>query len=165
MHFSFSSPTTTDDDRRIVEHLQPLSKIDDLEAYTGKMFEAKSDLTGFSAKQILLLDFKTFDFGDEHWAVGTGETCNPQRMLERKDEFLKEMNEEKKAHNLHGFLFCIVDILKQKNLTLIPGESEDKVIREAFHVDVKDGIADLAANVSRKKQIIPTLEAYFNGKH
>jgi manganese-dependent inorganic pyrophosphatase len=128
------------------------------------LFEAKSDLTGFSTQKILLLDYKTFDFKDEHWGIGTGETCNVDKMLERKDEFLKEMNEEKKKSNLNGILFSIVDIVKQKNLTLIPGENEEKVVREAFKTDVKDGIADLDSRISRKKQIIPALEAYFNSK-
>jgi len=160
----FRSPTTTDDDKKIVEYLHPLAKIDDLEAYVGKMFEAKSDLTGISTKRILLVDYKTFHFNNEHWGVGTGETTNVDKMLEKKDELIKEMNEEKKRSNLQGILFLIVDILKQKNLTLIPGENEEKVVREAFKVDVKDGIADLDSRISRKKQIIPPLEAYFNSK-
>jgi manganese-dependent inorganic pyrophosphatase len=156
------SPTTTDDDRKAVEHLHPFAKIDDLDSYASKMFEAKSDLTGFSPQQILLLDFKKFHFKDQLWGVGTGETCNVDKMLERKDELLKAMDEEKKKDKFHGILFSIVDILKQKNLTLIPGETEEKVVREAFKVDVKDHIADLGDRISRKKQIIPALEAYFN---
>jgi manganese-dependent inorganic pyrophosphatase len=128
------------------------------------MFEAKSDLTGFSSQKILLLDYKTFHFKNEHWGIGTGETCNVDKMLERKDELIKEMNNEKKKNNLQGILFSIVDIIKQKNLTLIPGENEDKVVREAFKTDVKDGIADLDSKISRKKQIVPALEAYFNSK-
>lgn len=160
----FRSPTTTDDDRKIVEYLQPLSKIDDLESYAGKMFEAKSDLTGFSTKEILLLDYKTFHFNNEHWGVGTSETCIVDNMLKRKDELLKEMNEEKKQNNLNGILFSIIDIMKQKNLTLILGEYEEKIVREAFKTDVKDHIADLDSKVSRKKQIIPTLEKYFKSK-
>jgi len=128
------------------------------------MFEAKSDLTGFSTKEILLLDYKTFHFNNEHWGVGTGETCNVDKMLERKDELLKEMDEEKKRSNLNGILFSIIDIIKQKNLTLVPGDNEEKVAREVFKADVKDRIADLDSRVSRKKQIIPALEAYFNSK-
>jgi manganese-dependent inorganic pyrophosphatase len=158
------SPTTTDDDRKIVEYLQTFAKIDDLTAYAGKMFEAKSDLTGFSSQKILLLDYKTFHFQNEHWGVGTGETCNVNKMLERKDELLKEMNEEKKKNNLQGILFSIIDIIKQKNLTLISGEHEEQVVKEAFKIDVKDNIADLDGRISRKKQIIPTLEHYFNSK-
>lgn len=85
-------------------------------------------------------------------------------MLERKDELIKEMNEEKKKNNLHGILFSIVDILKQKNLTLIAGEHEEDVIRQAFKADTKDGIADLDSCISRKKQIVPKLEEFFQTK-
>ncbi|CAF4049405.1 unnamed protein product [Rotaria sp. Silwood2] len=85
----FRSSTTTDDDRKTVEYLHPLSENDNLEFYVNKLFEAKSDLTEFSTKKIRLLDYKTFHFNDEHWRIGTGETCNMDTMLERKDEFLK----------------------------------------------------------------------------
>lgn len=148
----------------MVEYLQPLAKIDDLQAYAGQMFEAKSDLTGFSTKKILLLDYKTFHFNDQHWGVGSGETCNLDKMLERKDELLKEMDEEKKRSHLNGILFCMIDIIKENNLTLIPGPDEEKMAREVFKVDVKDYIANLGSRISRKKQIIPALEAYFNPK-
>lgn len=164
LHSFFRSPTTTDDDRKTVEYLQNIAKIDDLAGYAGRMFEAKSDLTGFSTQQILLLDYKTFHFQNEHWGIGSGETCNVDKMLERKDELLKEMDEEKKKNNLHGILFCIIDILKEKNLTLIPGEHEAEVVKAAFKVDTKDNIADLNSKISRKKQIIPALEGYFNSK-
>ena len=107
---------------------------------------------------------KHIHFNNEQWGIGTGETCNVDKMLERKDELLKEMNEEKKKNNLKGILFSIIDIIKEKNLTLIPGENEEKVVREAFKTDVKDHIADLGSRVSRKKQIIPALEAYFHSK-
>ncbi|CAF1375312.1 unnamed protein product [Adineta steineri] len=160
----FQSPTTTDDDRKIGEYLQPIAKIDDLKSYVNQLFEAKSDLTGFSTHKVLFLDYKTFQFNNEHWGVGTGETCNVDKMLERKDEFLKEIDEEKKKHNLNGILFSIVDIINQKNLTIISGENEEKVAREAFQADVKDHIADFGSRVSRKKQIVPALEAYFNQK-
>ena len=148
----------------MLEYLAPFAKIDDVKSYAEQMFEAKSDLKGFSAKQILLLDYKTYSFNNEKWGIGTGETCNMDKMLERKDELLKEMHEEKKKKNLKGILFSIVDIIKGKNLTLIPGETEEKVVRKAFKTDVKNHIADLGSRVSRKKQIIPPLEAYFHQK-
>ncbi|CAF5172421.1 unnamed protein product [Rotaria sp. Silwood1] len=128
------------------------------------MFEAKSDLNGFSTEQILLLDYKTYSFNNETWGIGTGETFNMNKMLERKDELLKEMKEEKKRNNLKGILFSIVDIIKEKNLTLIPDDIEEKVVQEAFKVNIKHHIADLGSRLSRKKQIIPVLEKYFHQK-
>jgi len=160
----YRSPTTSNDDRKILEYLIPLAKIDDIKSYAGEMFDAKSDLTGFSAKQILLLDYKTYSFNNDKWGIGTGETCNMDKMLEKKDELLKAMQEEKKRNNLKGILFSIVDIIKEKNLTLIPDEIEENVVRKAFKVDVKHRIADLGSRISRKKQIIPALETYFHRK-
>ena len=128
------------------------------------MFEAKSDLEGFSTKEILLLDYKLYTFNGEQWGVGTGETCNMSKILERKDDLLKEMREEKKKRNLKGILYSVVDILKEKNVTLILSDYEKKVVREAFQVDVKDHLADLGSRISRKKQIIPQMEEYFHAK-
>ncbi|CAF1115310.1 unnamed protein product [Adineta steineri] len=159
------SPTTTNDDRKILEYLVPIAKIDNIKSYANQMFEAKSDLKEFSSKQILLLDYKTYTFNNEKWGIGTGETCDMNKMLERKDDLLKEMHKEKKRSNLKGILFSIVDIIKEKNLTLIPGEIEENVVRQAFQVDInKQHIADLGSRISRKKQIIPALEAYFHQK-
>lgn len=126
------------------------------------MFEAKSDLTGFSAKEILLLDYKIYKFNDEQWGVGTGETCSMNKMLDRKDDLIKEMHEEKKRRNLKGILYSVVDILKEKNITLVAGDYESKVVQGAFKTNVKDHMADLGSRISRKKQIIPALEDYFH---
>lgn len=148
----------------MLEYLAPFAKIDDIKSYASQMFEAKSDLKDFSAQQILLLDYKTYTFNNEKWGVGTGETCNMDKMLERKNDLLKEMQEEKKKNQLKGILFSIIDIIKEKNLTLIPGDIEEKVVQQAFKTDVKHHLADLGGRVSRKKQIIPILEGYFHGK-
>ncbi|UJR31524.1 hypothetical protein I4U23_019013 [Adineta vaga] len=159
------SPTTTKEDQKALEYIAPLAKIDDVKSYANQMFEAKSDLKEFSTKQILLLDYKIYTFNNEKWGVGTGETCNMNAMLERKDDLLKEMQEEKKRSKLKGILFSIVDIIKEKNITLIPSEYEEKVVEQAFKVDIKQHhLADLGSRISRKKQIIPLLEAYFHGK-
>lgn len=148
----------------MLEYLVPLAKMDDVSSYASQMFQAKSDLQEFSPQQILLLDYKTYTFNNEKWGVGTGETCSLEKMLERKVDLLKEMHEEKKRSKLKGILFSIVDIIKEKNLTLIPSDIEEEVIRKAFKTDVKNHLADLGSRVSRKKQIIPALEAYFRQK-
>lgn len=160
----FRSPTTTNDDRKALEYLLPLAKISDIAAYAGQMFEAKSDLKEFTTQQILLLDYKTYEFNNEKWGIGTGETCNMDKMLERKDDLLKEMHAEKKRQQLKGILFSVVDIIKEKNVTLIPSDTEEQVVRQAFKANVKNHLADLGSRVSRKKQVIPPLEAYFRSK-
>ncbi|CAF4917484.1 unnamed protein product, partial [Rotaria sp. Silwood1] len=161
-NLSYRSVTTTNDDRNIVNYLQPIANISDIESYANKLFEAKSDLTGFTTQQILLLDYKTSVFNNQIWGIGVAETWHPSYLLEHQDDLLQEMAKEKINSNLTGILFSIIDILKEKNLMLIPGEPENTVIRAAFNVDdVVDQIADLGPRMSRKKQIIPPLEEYF----
>jgi manganese-dependent inorganic pyrophosphatase len=72
------------------------------------------------------------------------------------------MSDEKKKSNLSGLLFSVIDILKEQNLMIILGEPENIVVRKAFNVDIKDGTADLGSRMSRKKDILPPLEIYFN---
>ncbi len=44
---------------------------------------------------------------------------------------------------------------------IILGEPENTVIRKTFNVDIKGQIIDLGSRISRKKDIIPPLKAYF----
>jgi manganese-dependent inorganic pyrophosphatase len=146
----------------MVQYLLPIAKIIDVESYANQMFDAKSDLTGYSMQQILLLDYKTYLFNGQLWGIGVSETFYPDYILERRSELLTEMINEKKKSHLSGILFSVIDILKEQNLMIILGEPENTVIRKAFNVDIKDGIADLGSRMSRKKDIIPPLELYFN---
>ena len=148
----------------MVNYLSPIARLDDVTSYANRMLDAKSDLTRFSAKEILLLDYKIYSFNEEKWGVGTCETCNMSMVLERQKDLLKEMHEEKKRGHLKGILFSVVDILNERNVTLIAGDYESKVVRDAFNVNIDNHRADLGSRISRKKQIIPTLEAYFKSK-
>ncbi|CAF0795268.1 unnamed protein product, partial [Didymodactylos carnosus] len=41
-------------------------------------------------------------------------------------------------------------------------DRENEILKEVFNADVKDNVADLGNRISRKKQIVPDLEAYLN---
>lgn len=146
----------------MVSHLLPVAKIVDVESYAKQMFSAKSNLTGFSMEQILLLDYKTYVFNDQLWGIGVAETFYPSNIFERKDELIIAMNNEKKKSHLTGLLFSVINIEKGQNLMIILGEPENSVIRGTFNVSVQNGIADLGSKTSRKKDIIPPLERFFS---
>jgi len=59
----FRSPTTTQEDKDIVEELNVIAQIQDLHDYSMKMFQAKSDLGNIHAKDLIELDYKVFEFG------------------------------------------------------------------------------------------------------
>jgi len=156
----YRSSTTTDEDRSMVDYLLPIAKIDDVKSYANQMFSAKSNLTGYSMEQILL-DYKTYVFNDQLWGIGVAETFYPNNIFQRKDELIIVMNNEKEKSHLTGLLFSVIDIEKEQNIMIILGEPENTVVQKTFNVSVQNGIADLGARISRKKDIVPLLERYF----
>lgn len=161
----FRSPTTTPQDREAVAFLAPVAGIENVEAYALAMFAAKSDLGDTPAETLLRMDYKVFPFGDpaqpQNWGLGVIETTNPAYVFGRQQELLTAMDQVKAEDSLSGVLLSVVDILNETNRTLVLGATEAKVLREAFGVEAEGQVADLGARISRKKQVVPTLEKYF----
>ncbi len=155
------SPTTTDEDKQIATELQKIAGIDSLEDFAMPMFEAKSDLWDMPVKELIQYDYKNFEFWDTKIGVWTLETTNPSYGLGRKDEILTWMQELKAEQQLDFIMFSIVDILGEINTTMILDE-DSAIVEEVFDTSVTDNLADLWNRLSRKKQIIPELTAYFS---
>ncbi len=158
----FRSPTTTDADRDAAAFLAPIAGIDDVAGYAMQMFAAKSNLGDIAADKLLKMDYKVFPFGAQTWGIGVVETTNPAYVFGRQAELLSAMRAEKAAGQLDGVLLGVVDILNETNRMLIPSETEAGVVQAAFGTATHDGVADLGPLISRKKQIVPALEAYFS---
>jgi len=91
----FRSPTTTEFDKKITAELNKIAKIDDLEALSLQMFDAKSDLADFTAAEIVTLDYKPFNFTGKKINIGVMETTNPKFALDMKGDILAAMKNEK----------------------------------------------------------------------
>lgn len=161
----FRSPTTTQEDRDAAEFLAPIAGVQDVQAYALAMFAAKSDLGDTPAETLLKMDYKVFPFGDpaspQQWGVGVIETTNPAYVFGRQAELLAAMHQAKAQDGLAGILLSVVDILNETNRTFVIGANEEKVVQEAFGAAAVDHVADLGNRISRKKQLVPTLEKYF----
>lgn len=161
----FRSPTTTDEDRDAVAFLAPIAGVENIEQYALAMFAAKSDLGDTPAETLLKMDYKVFPFGDpvkpQPWGLGVIETTNPAYVLGRQGELLAAMDQAKAQDGLSGVLLSVVDILNGTNQTFVLGATEAKVLQDAFGVSTEAQRADLGHRISRKKQIVPTLEQYF----
>lgn len=159
----FRSPSTTPLDREAVAFLAPIAGVSDVTAHALQMFAAKSDLGAISAETLVKMDYKVFPFGSEKWGLGVIETTNPGYVFGRQAELLAALVSEKAAGGLDGALLSVVDILESHNRTLVPGGREVGVVEAAFGVKVQGEVADLGDRISRKKQIVPALEAHFAG--
>lgn len=158
----FRSPTTTTIDKQIALALNEIAGFEDLEAFSLQMFDAKSDLSDFSAREIVTLDYKPFEFNGKKVNIGVMETTNPKFALDIKSDILEAMKQEKLEKGLDGILFVVVDILNEKGTAFALNEFETNMIESAFDSKkLEDNLFDIGSVVSRKKQIVPKLESYF----
>ena len=157
----FRSATTTKEDTIIAEELQKISNIKNIEEYAMEMFTAKSDLWDISVEDLIKYDYKEFETNWKKIGIWTLETTNPDYALWRKDEIVAWLKQVKEKDNLSFIMLSIVDIIKEKNTTIILDE-DVPVIEEVFSTKVENNLADLWNRLSRKKQIMPQLTEYFS---
>ncbi len=154
----FTSPTTTETDKKVAAELAIISGID-VDTFATGMFEAKSNLDGMDAQDILSMDAKDFDFGGKIYKIAVLETTNPSSALEKKVALLAQMTTIKADNALAGMFFFIVDILKSEAVLLTTTEEELVAAEKAFSATRDESkLLFLPGIVSRKKQIAPKIE-------
>ena len=160
----FKSATTTKEDIILAKELQKITWIDSLENFAMPMFDAKSDLWDMEVKKLIKYDYKEFNFNWIKAWIGTIETTNPNYALWRKDEILEWLKYIKNNDDLDFILLSVVDIIWEKNISIVIDWDETKIIEELFNTKVENNLADLKNRLSRKKQVVPDLTNYFNKK-
>ena len=157
----YRSPTTTNADRKAIEALNTIAQIEDLEAYSMEMFQAKSHLGDISVRHLIMLDYKAFDAWEKKFGIGSVETTDPLFALTKKAEIIEELNVLKKEQQLDFIMLSVIDILNEKNISIIAHEKDAAIISEVFDAQTVDGLADLGNRISRKKQLAAPLSEYF----
>jgi manganese-dependent inorganic pyrophosphatase len=122
------------------------------------MFAAKSDLSGMTAKDILLVDSKVFDFSSRKTRMSVLETTSPENALSMKKELLAASIELKKDEKTDYLFFFVVDIIRSESSLIVSTNEEMEIAQKAFGKEFKDNIMKLEKVVSRKKQMIPAIE-------
>lgn len=153
---NLTSPTTTEEDRKMVKNLNKIAKIN-IDEFTQKMFEAKSDISGLSAKDIIVKDSKLFQMGSKKVFIGGWETLKPDLVLKLKKQIISELRNKKSADAFDYAFFLLVDILKGDSALFIIGEKEKVLAEKVFKVKAQNDFVLLKGVVSRKKQVVPLL--------
>ncbi|MCC7303867.1 manganese-dependent inorganic pyrophosphatase [bacterium] len=155
----FRSPTTTEIDKTNATLIATALGINMTDLAT-QMFVAKSDLTGYSAKDILLSDSKVFEIKGKKLRISALETTLPSAALSQKDAIKAEMEAQKTTEGLDEVLFFVIDILKEVATLLVTTDSAKTMCETAFNTKFAEGAdsVELPGVLSRKKQIIPALE-------
>lgn len=157
----FKSATTTKEDIEIAKELQNTAWINNLEQFALAMFDAKSNLWDISVEDLIKYDYKEFEVWNKKLWVGTLETTSPDYALWRKDEIIRWLEKIKKENKLDFIMLSIVDIIGEKNISIVLNEDAD-IVEEVFNTKVENNFADLKRRLSRKKQIVPDLTEYFS---
>lgn len=152
----FRSPTTTQEDKAIAYSIAEELEVD-MAAYAEQMFAAKSDVSAFSAPELLRMDSKEFDLKGTGLRVSVLETTSPKPLLERKAELMGAMPEVAEADGAAEVLLFIVDIIREEATLLVPNARVKGIAEASFGVTVEGDQVVLPGVMSRKKQIIPNL--------
>jgi manganese-dependent inorganic pyrophosphatase len=155
----FKSPTCTDKDK---EQVAKLAKIigEDYEQYGIAMLTAKSDISTKTVRDIVKGDYKHFDFAGTKAGVGQIEVMDLSVLAPRKKEILEDMEKVRKEEGLSFVLIMLTDVMKEASDLLFVGKPVEK-FEKAFDGKMENNSIYKKGVLSRKKQVIPPLEAAF----
>ena len=150
------SPTCTAKDIEVFNELETIAGIDAKE-YALNMLKAGTDISTYSAEEIINLDAKEFDEKGKKFIVAQVNTADINDVFSRKDELTFAMEKEIADKGLDLFLFVITDIVNTNSKVIALG-NDKLIVEKAFDkkLDEDDSMV-LEGVVSRKKQIAPPL--------
>lgn len=151
----FKSPTCTPRDRQMAERMARIAGID-LEEL-GKFIFSSSGPDDQPVDKLFFTDFKEFHIAGRSFGISQITCVDSGHMLERKDEFMKVMEESRKQNRYDMVILMLTDVLLEGSKMLCLG-GED-TFEQAFNVELKDQEAFLPGVMSRKKQVVPMLSA------
>lgn len=102
-------------------------------------------------------DYKEFHIAGHNLAVSQITCMDSDRLMARKDEFLKAMAAIRQSKGLNTVVLMITDVLMEGTQLLFVGDEES--ICQAFNIKAEGNTVFLPKIMSRKKQVIPTLSA------
>lgn len=151
----FKSPTCTPKDIKAAEELAKIADID-INTYGLEMLKAGTDLSSFSASELISIDSKEFNASGTKFEVSQVNTIDIDSVLKNKSEIEMVINSLISEKGLDLFMFVITDILNCNSKAIVLG-NKSSVVEKIYNITIDDNIAFLSGVVSRKKQIVPQI--------
>ena len=156
----FKSPTTTAKDEAAAKALAKIANVD-LEAYGLEMLKAGTNLASKTEEELIIADAKSFDMGGKTVRVDQVNTVDLDEVFAREAALRAAIEKQSAAEGYDLFLLMVTNILDSNTRLLVVGEPKE-MVEKAFEKELVADKVDLPGVVSRKKQIVPQLEAAFN---
>lgn len=155
----FKSPTCTKEDKEAAEVLAEIAKVN-LDVYGLDMLKAGTNVSDKSISELLAMDAKEFTMGNAKVEIAQINVVDPDSIYSKQADYEAEIGKIIDEKGLDLFLLVVTNILDSDSDVLAVGNKKDYV-EKAFNITLEDNRALLKGVVSRKKQIVTSLEAVF----
>lgn len=150
------SPTCTPRDVEVFQELENIAEINGNE-YGLELLKAGTDISDYSAEQVIDLDAKLFEENDKKLVIAQVNTADIDDVLSRKDEFAVAIEKTIEEKDLVFFMFVVTDIVNTNSKAFVLG-AEKELVAKAFDTELdSENCVFLEGVVSRKKQIAPAI--------
>ena len=156
---NFKSPTCTDADKAAVAELLQISGVTDQDALFMEMLKAKSSVAGVPAKDLIFRDYKDFDMNGKKVGIGQIELASLDQVADIRDALFNAVGEVK-AEGRHSVLFMLTDVVKEGTDLMVVSD-EPAIIEGAFSGKIEGQSMWVDGMMSRKKQVVPSLQDAF----
>ena len=154
------SSTTTDIDREMAEYLSSITDLD-IKQLGNEILIAGSNVKGRSSSELIHQDMKEYTEGKVSYTASQIEVGNPKEILERKEDFISELEIERRSHKALFSCLLVTDITKLSSVLLMV--CDPKFEQFITFPKMDENVFYLQGVVSRKKQLIPLItEAVLN---
>lgn len=148
------SGTTTDVDREIAEYLSDITDLN-IKELGNEILLAGSNISGRNAGELIRQDMKEYTEGKISYTASQIEVGNPKEILERKADFMAELEIERRSHKALFSCLLVTDITKLSSVLLM--DCDPKFTEFITFPKQEENVYYLQGVVSRKKQLIPLL--------
>ncbi|MCI8655605.1 MAG: manganese-dependent inorganic pyrophosphatase [Clostridia bacterium] len=149
------SPTCTVKDIEIANKLEKIAEVDK-EVYGLEMLKAGTKLDGYTEEELLNLDSKKFEKDNVKYMIAQVNTVSIEDVLKRQDKIEEAMRKVIEENQLNLCLLAITDIVNSNSEAIVIGDRTD-IIEKTYKIE--NNRTFMQGVVSRKKQIIPLIEA------
>ena len=154
------SSTTTDIDREMAEYLSSITDLD-IKQLGNEILIAGSNVKGRSSSELIHQDMKEYTEGKVSYTASQIEVGNPKEILDRKEDFISELEIERRSHKALFSCLLVTDITKLSSVLLMV--CDPKFEQFITFPKMDENVYYLQGVVSRKKQLIPLItEAVLN---
>jgi len=155
----FKSPTTTEEDKSVAAELAKIAGIDDIESFGIDVKKSKADIAGKPIKDVVMADFKNFDFAGNKVGIGQTEVVDINDVYNRASEVMDFLNDLKEKEAYEMLIFIATDIIKEGSELYYVGDKAK--MEKAFNTTVEGNSVWIPGLMSRKKQVVPVVDKVF----